>query len=57
MGAVAAGAGAVVDGIGKVINVGVRLGTVLFDLTKEASDYGSSIFEASQKTGLGAVSG
>lgn len=33
----------------------IGVGIALFDLTKHASDFGSEIFDATQKTGLGAV--
>ncbi len=43
-------------GIAAIGAAGLTAGVALFNLTKQASDYGSAIFDASKKTGLGAES-
>jgi hypothetical protein len=49
----AVGAG-VAAGIGTIVAASVAAGRALFDMSKTAADFGSAIFDASEKTGLGA---
>ena len=44
--------GALTVGITAAVGVGLQLSKTLFDLAKQASDYGSQIYDASQKTGI-----
>jgi hypothetical protein len=53
-GPLAAAAVAAAAGFAIAVSVSVRLTSALFDLTKEAAEYGSKIYDATQKTGLGA---
>jgi hypothetical protein len=43
-------------GIGAVAGAAIGAGTALFAIAKQASDFGSAIFDVTQKTGLGAKS-
>jgi hypothetical protein len=48
------GIGAILAGFTAAIGLAVALGAALFNLAKQASDFGSEIFDASEKTGLSA---
>lgn len=47
-------AGAVVGGIAAIGTAAAAVGVTLFNITKTAAEYGSTIYDASTKTGLGA---
>lgn len=55
-GGIASVATAAVAGIAAVGGAAIAAGTAIFNLAKQSSDYGSEIFDASQKTGLSTVS-
>lgn len=50
----AAGGVALGDAIARIPGLALQAATAIFDLTKQTSDYGSEIFDASEKTSLGA---
>lgn len=47
-------AGAVVSGIAAIGTAAAAVGVTLFNITKTSAEYGSTIYDASTKTGLGA---
>lgn len=49
-------AGIAAAGVAAIGTAGIATGAALFNLSKQASDFGSTIFDASKKTGLGAES-
>lgn len=49
-------AGVAAAGVASIALAGIAVGRQLFDLSKQAADFGSEIFDASEKTGLAAES-
>jgi hypothetical protein len=47
-------AGAAAAGVAAIAVAGIAVGRQLFDLSKQAADFGSEIFDATEKTGLAA---
>ena len=48
-------AGALAAGVGAVATAAAGLGLAMFNITKTAAEFGSTIYDATQKTGLGAT--